>query len=317
VLESFVMDCRIIFMGSPEFSTPILTKLAASFLVVGVVTQPDRPSGRGRALKAPAIKELAQAIGVPVIQPDRLKDPGVFEKLKDWKPDLIVVAAFGQILRQKVLDLPQWGCINVHGSLLPKWRGAAPIQAAVAAGDSETGVTIMKMDAGVDTGAILAQRRIDILPEDTSQSLGRRLSETGASLLMETLPRYLTGEIIPAPQPTDEISYAPMLRKEDGLLDFFLPAEVLVRKVRAYHPWPGTYMQWETGGMKVLRAHVGDGTKPTPGSRFIAQGLPAVATSKNCLVLDEVQPAGKKPMRGDVFLNGAHSWTEINHNPQK
>jgi len=290
------MDTRIVFMGSPEFALPTLTALARNFNVVGVVTQPDRPAGRGRNLTPPPVKELAAELDLPVIQPARLSAPEAMRQLQLWAPELIVVAAFGQILRPAVLDLPKYGCINVHASLLPRWRGAAPIQAAILHGDETTGVTIMLMDPGVDTGSILSQRAVRILEDDTAGSLSTRLAVVGAELLTETLPRYLSGELQPQPQDERQATYAPMLKKAAGELDFNQPAEQLARQVRAFHPWPGAYMFWQGQRLKIHQAHAAPG------------GLPAVGAVNGVLVLDKLQPAGKKPMPGDVFLRGARGW---------
>ncbi len=303
-------------MGSPEFSLPTLQGLAKKYSVVGVVTQPDRPAGRGRILTPPPVKELAVSLGLPVIQPNRLREPDALAQLQAWQPDVIVVAAFGQILRQNVLDLPPQGCINVHASFLPRWRGAAPIQAAIAAGDAKTGVTVMKMDAGIDTGAILSQVAVDIADQDTGGTLTARLAIEGADLLLATLPDYLDGKIQPQPQDNALATYAPMLKKEDELLDFNLPAEVLARRVRAYQPRPGTYITWEENILKILGAHaLGGGEQGpdlTPGQHGIVDKRPALGTTSGWLVLDFVQPAGKKPMPGQVFLNGAHNWISLN-----
>src|SRR5215217_6355124 len=194
------LSTRVVFMGSPDFSLPTLQALAKTYDVVGVVTQPDRASGRGRELKAPPVKMLALKLGIPVMQPEKLRLPEAMEQLRAWHPDLIVVAAFGQILRKDVLDLPPYGCINVHASLLPRWRGAAPINAAILHGDEETGLTIMQMDVGLDTGPMLTQRSIRITPEDTAGSVFEKLSTIGADLLIETLPDYVSGKIKPIPQ---------------------------------------------------------------------------------------------------------------------
>src|SRR5512147_1011647 len=220
---------RLVFMGSPDFALPTLQTLSEHYEVVGVVTQPDRASGRGRELKPPPVKLLAQELKIPVIQPEKLRQPEAMEQLRLWKPDLIVVAAFGQILKKDVLDLPRFGSINVHASLLPRWRGAAPINAAILHGDEETGVTIMKMDVGLDTGPILSQRSIRLTPDDTAGSVTESLSHLGADLLLETLPDYLSGKIQPLPQPEEGATYAPMLKKEEGRLDFTQPAEELER----------------------------------------------------------------------------------------
>ncbi len=302
------MHPRIVFMGSPDFAVPILEALAIYYPVVGVVTQPDRPAGRGGALKSPAVKRAALHLGLPMIQPERLREPEAMQHLRDWAPGLIVVAAFGQILRPVVLDMPKLGCLNIHGSLLPRWRGAAPIQAAILAGDVETGITLMKMDPGVDTGMILSQRSLPIAPDDTAGTLFARLAPLGADLLLETLPRYISGELQPQPQPAEGITYAPMLKKEAGLLDFTQPAAALERRVRALDPWPGAWFVWNNQPMKVLRTTVSAEKSPGAGSRLTVDGSPAIGTGEGILVLDEVQPAGKKAMAGKAFLAGARNW---------
>jgi methionyl-tRNA formyltransferase len=314
------MTIRIVFMGSPDFSVPALRALVGNgsgrggsrthpYQVVGIVTQPDRPAGRGMKLSPPPVKVVADELHIPVIQPQKLREPQALQQLQDWHPDLIVVSAFGQILRPQVLDLPQYGCINVHASLLPRWRGAAPIQAAIQAGDVETGLTIMKMDPGLDTGPMLRQRAIPISPQDTGGSMLAKLSHLGGELLLETLPGYLSGEIIPQPQPDNGSTYAPMLKKEDGLLDFTRPAVELERQVRAFHPWPGTFLPWQDAPLKIHQAHIKEGST-APGKQVIIDGLPAIATPAGLLVFDELQPAGKKPMSGKAFLSGARDWAQ-------
>lgn len=295
-------------MGSPEFAVPVLNQLAACYTVVGVVTQPDRPAGRGNKLTAPPVKTAAEALSIPIIQPEKLKLPEALEQLTEWNPDVIVVAAFGQILRQNVLELPRYGCINVHASLLPRWRGASPIQAAIAAGDLQTGVTIMKMDKGVDTGPLFVQKAITIAANDTALSLSDRLAALGAELLIDTLHGYLAGTIIPQPQPDEGATYAALIEKEAGRLDFTHTAIELEHRVRAYNPWPVAFFDWGQGILKVYRAHVEKLQNPIPGSRRILAGFPAVSTSDGWLVLDEVQPSGKKVMSGKAFLLGARDW---------
>jgi methionyl-tRNA formyltransferase len=299
---------KIVFMGSPDFAVPTLRVLAAHYEMVGVVTQPDRESGRGHALKSPPIKILADELGLNVIQLEKLRAPEAMNQLRIWNPDLIVVAAFGQILKPDVLALPPQGCINVHASLLPRWRGAAPIQAAILAGDVETGVTIMNMDQGVDTGAIINQRAIKIERDDTSGSLSEKLSHLGADLLIETLSRYLSGRLQPQPQNEAQATYAPMLKKEHGFLDFTKPVEELVRCVRAYNPWPGAYFEWNGGMLKIHRAH-NEGGNTSEGQRLVYRGQPAVGARGGLLILDEVQPAGKRSMSGKAFLSGARNWS--------
>jgi len=295
-------------MGSPDFALPCLRVLTEQYQVIGVVTQPDRASGRGRELKAPPVKALALELGIPIIQPQKLREPQAMQQLQSWQPDLIVVAAFGQILRKDVLDMPKYGCVNVHASLLPRWRGAAPINAAVLAGDEETGVTIMKMDVGLDTGPMLSKRSIRIKPDDTAGSLFEALSTLGADLLINTLPTYMNGEITAQPQPEEGATYAPMLKKEDGRLDFNLPAVELERRIRAMSPWPGAWFEWEGNLLKVGRGIVREGQGSMVGDRLIVEGRPAVRCADGLLILEEVQPPGKKMMPGKAFLSGARNW---------
>ncbi len=302
-------------MGSPDFAVPVLEALAANgerenWQLVGAVTQPDRPAGRGRELQPPAVKTAALRLGLPVLQPEKLRLPEAMTQLRAWAPDLIVVAAFGQILRQEVLDLPRFGCINVHGSILPRWRGAAPIQAAILAGDRETGITIMKMDVGIDTGPMLSQRYLPISPEDTSGTLFARLAPVGAELLVETLPKYLGGELTPMPQPQEGATYAKMLKKEEGLLDFNQPAEALERRVRAFDPWPGAFFIHNGSPLRVEKASAAEGTAQ-PGERLVHDGKPAIGTSAGLFVLEQIRPAGKKSMPGKAFLAGNREWGKV------
>jgi len=297
-------------MGSPDFALPSLSSLSRHADVVGVVTQPDRRAGRGKSLTPPPVKVLAESLGLEVFQPESLRTPEAFEKLQHWRPDVIVVAAFGQILKPNVLDLPQHGCINVHASLLPRWRGAAPINAALLHGDQQTGVTIMKMDPGLDTGPILAMCYLAILAEDNAGTLSLKLANLGAELLVETLSGYLSGEIRPTPQTEAGATYAPMLSKQDGALDFSQTAEHLTRRVKAFNPWPGTFLTWEDRMLKVHQASAHIGDFGPGGTRFIHEGKPAVSTRNGALILEEVQPAGKGPMSGSDFLNGARDWSQ-------
>ena len=295
-------------MGSPEFGIPILKALANSYEVVGVVTQPDRPAGRGRKIKPPPIKNLAQELNLSVIQPPKVHNPGTINQLIKWKSDVIVVAAFGQILRKNVLEIPKYGCINVHASLLPRWRGAAPINAAIYHGDTETGITIMKMDKGLDTGPIISQQTIQIDPTDDAGTLSKKLAELGGKLIVEILSQYLSGEIPIQPQDDTQATYAPMLKKEDGLLDFTQSTEQLERKVKAFSPWPGTFMYWADKTLKIHKAQANYQASGEPGKTTRRDNLPGVYTKDGVLILDEVQPAGKKRMPGRVFLNGAKDW---------
>ena len=306
------MSTRIVFMGSPDFALPSLQALTDHYAVAGVVTQPDRPAGRGRSLTPPPVKILAEERGLQVIQPRGLRDSQAIAQLRAWEPDLVVVTAFGQILRPETLNLPPLGCINVHASLLPRWRGAAPIQAAILQGDPQTGVTIMKMDPGIDTGPLLSQEAIPIAWDETGGSLAPKLAQLGAELLIDTLPKYISGDLKPEAQ-QGKASYAPMLKKSDGQLDFTQPAQEMERKVRAFNPWPGAFLDWQGGRLKIHRARIIDNlehaTKASkPGRQIVHKGYPAVISMEGSLVLDQVQPAGKKPMSGEVFLRGAREW---------
>ena len=301
------MMTRIVFMGSPDFAVPVLRVLASKYSVVAVVTRPDRPSGRGGKLTPPAVKLAAFDLGLELLQPEKLTSPDVIHRLSLLSPDLIVVAAFGQILKLAILEVPARGSINVHASLLPRWRGAAPIQAAILAGDTQTGVSIMLMDQGLDTGAVLSQNSLPISDDDTGGFLSEKLSRLGAETLLQTLPDYLSGTLTPVPQDATLATYAPMLKKQDGRLDFSLAARDLERRVRAFNPWPGAYFAWNGSPLKVHRAHVEPGTASV-GERLEISRLPAVGTSAELLVLDEVQPAGKRGMRGQDFLLGARGW---------
>lgn len=301
------MTFRIVFMGSPDFALPTLKALNDNFNVVGVVTQPDRPSGRGRKLHQPDIKRLAIKLELPYVQPVSLKEVSAVEKLKEWSPDVIVVAAFGQILRENVLNLPSFGCVNVHASLLPRWRGAAPVQAALLH-DDITGVTIMKMDKGLDTGPILSQRALPIADDMTAGVLFDQLAQMGADLLIDTLPKYIDGEIKPQPQDDQKATYATRLKKEDGKLDFSQPAAFLARMVRAYHPWPGAFQFFDDTRLKILKAHAVDSVTAQPGTRLVFEGKPAWGTGQGLLILEKVQAAGRSRMSGEEFLRGAKDW---------
>jgi methionyl-tRNA formyltransferase len=295
---------RLVFMGSPDFSVPSLQAIDRAYQVVGVVTQPDRPAGRGRALTPPPVKVAALTLGLPVFQPVRLRTADATQVVADWAPDLIIVAAYGQILRQPILELPPNGCLNVHASLLPRWRGASPVQAALRAGDPVTGVTIMKMDAGMDTGTILAQASLPVGDSDTGGSLTARLAPLGASLLLETLTGYLEGSITPAAQDEDLVTLSPLLHKEDGRLDFTLSAAELERQIRAYNPWPGAFLEWEGRRIGVERGRAVRSAQVRVGGLTITAGVPAVSTADGALVLEVVRPAGRQSVSGEAFLRG-------------
>jgi methionyl-tRNA formyltransferase len=293
-------------MGTPEFSVPTLQALDDRHQVVGVVTQPDRPAGRGRHLTASPVKELALSRGLEVFQPRTFREPAAVQRLADWQPEVIVVAAFGQILPPAVLDLPPHGCLNIHGSLLPRYRGAAPISAAILAGDERTGVTLMLMDEGMDTGPILAQAETAIGPGDSTATLTADLARLGAELLIDILPAWLAGRITPQPQDDDRATYCRPLRKEDGRLDWNRSAQYLDRQVRACDPWPGAYTTWQGQRLKVLRTHPRPGWSGPGAVGEVVELDPGigVVTGQGALELLEVQLAGKKPTDIDVFVLG-------------
>jgi methionyl-tRNA formyltransferase len=294
---------KIVFMGTPEFAVPTLKALIEQHEVMGVVTQPDRPAGRGSEVKASPIKQLALSAQIPVFQPEKLRRKEAIETLKQWQPEVYVVAAFGQILPQAVLDIPEYGSINVHGSLLPRWRGAAPIHAAIRAGDAETGITIMKMDAGLDTGPMLSKRAIPILPADTGQSLHDKMAFLGAVLLIDTLPGYLEGSIQPQNQEDALATFAPQIAKDEGNLDWTQPAVVIERLIRAFTPWPGTYTFWNNKQLKIHAGSVITGSA-APGVVGVHQGQIAIGTGENLFVPLEVQLEGKKRMSIADFVRG-------------
>ena len=295
---------RIVFMGTPDFAVPLAQVCAEVGELVAVVTQPDKPKGRGNALAAPPVKVWAEARGVPVWQPQKVKT-GEFEaQLRAAEPDVAVVAAYGRILPKGVLEAPRLGCVNVHASLLPKLRGAAPIQWAIANGESETGVCLMQMDEGLDTGPVLARRAIPIAPEETGGSLFEKLSRLGCELVRTELPRFLRGELVATPQDHAQHTLAPIIDKQDGALDFTRPAVELARRVRAFDPWPGTFTRLEGKLLKVLQAHPVDG-RGAPGEviRAGAEGL-VVACGEGALAIDTLQLEGRKRMGAAEFLAG-------------
>ncbi|HDQ70474.1 MAG TPA: methionyl-tRNA formyltransferase [Chloroflexi bacterium] len=300
---------RVIFMGTPDFAVPTLEALVdASFVdVVGVVTQPDRPAGRSQRLTPSDVKKEALKHDLPLAQPASLRTPEALAQLEAWQPDVIVVAAFGQLLPPDVLDLPSHGCVNVHASLLPRWRGAAPAPAAIIAGDEVTGITIMQMDPGLDTGPILAQKEVTIRADDTWETLEERLAKAGAQLLIETLPNYVAGKIVPQAQDEETATFADRIQKSEGEIDWSRPAVELARKIRAYTPWPGAYTTLHGKRFKILRATPlpkwrGEGPPGTVCA--LGDGTVVVVTGQGALHLEEVQLAGKRRMDIEDFLCG-------------
>lgn len=302
------MKPRVVFMGTPDFAVPSLQALAetGNYNIVSVVTQPDKPAGRGRELRPSDVKKAAQELDLPVWTPETLKRDDAVERLRAISPDVGVVAAYGEILRPNVLDIPRKGFLNVHASLLPKYRGAAPIPAAILNGDDTAGVTIMLMDEGMDTGPILAQRSIPVRPDETGGSLFERLSELGAELLLETLPRWLENDITPRAQDDDNATVTRMLKKEDGRIDWSAPAVQLERQIRAYTPWPGSFTTWDNKRLKIVEAHVADvaSNDVAPGTVQMLDAGVAVATGAGWLVLDKIQLAGKNVVTAEEFVNG-------------
>jgi methionyl-tRNA formyltransferase len=290
-------------MGTPDFAVPTLQALIQHYNVVGVVTQPDKPVGRKGVLTAPPVKQVAQAHGIPVLQPAKLRAASAVEALRAWQPELIVVAAFGQILPKSVLDMPKFQCINVHGSLLPRWRGAAPIHAALKHGDRETGITIMLMDVGLDTGAMLSKRAIPITSADTTATLHDALAQMGADLLIDTLPDWLNGRITPEAQDDALATYAPQLSKDDGRINWHDSAEAIERTVRAYDPFPTTFTLWEGKTLKIWRGRVGNASLPV-GQVGLVDGALAIGTGEGVFFPLEVQLEGKKRVPVADFLNG-------------
>lgn len=308
------MTDRVVFMGTPDFALPSLRTLLEAGSVVGVVTQPERPSGRGRQVQPSPVHVLAVKHGLPMLTPATLRDADVQARVRAWQPHLIVVAAFGMLLPPEILNLPPAGCLNVHASLLPRWRGAAPIAAAILAGDATTGVTIMHMDIGLDTGPILRRSVLTINPDDTQASLGERLSLVGAELLREVLPDWLTGRISPWPQDESLATWAPPLEKQHGRLNWQEPAEQIERRVRAFDPWPGAFTDWAGERLKVLKARavaLPIAARPDElqaGTVISTPTGPAVVTGMGGLLLVTVQPPGKRPMSGSEFARGARGF---------
>jgi len=302
------MDIRLVFMGTPDFAVPTLVELAKNYQIAGVITQPDRPTGRGRKLIPNPVKLTAENLHLNLYQPQNTNSSSALERIRDWNPDLICVTAFGQILSPELLSTPEHGCLNVHASLLPRWRGASPINAAIQEGDLTTGVTIMKMAEGLDNGPILDQISIDISDDDTAGSLSERLAILGAELLVKTIPEYLQGGIQLNHQDSNQATYAGMLKKQDGLLDFGQSAEGLARKVRAYYPWPGTYTFWNDQRLIIHQARSAPVTSPGINVFIKHEGLPAVGTVDGILIFEILQLAGKKKLAGSDFLRGISEW---------
>jgi len=297
---------RLIFLGTPEFAVPTLEGVvAAGHQIAAVLTQPDRPKGRGRELVAPPVKEAALRLGLAVHQPERIRPPEVAGFLKELRPEAMVVVGYGKILPQPIIDIAPRGIVNVHASLLPEYRGAAPIQWAIANGETRTGVTTMRIDAGLDTGDILLQAETAIGPDETAMELGPRLARIGAELLVETLTRLAEGTLVGLAQDSTRASFAPVLRKEDGWIDWTRTAAEVYNRIRGFLPWPGSATRFREHRLQVWRARVGGEVAGPPGSLRGAKGrLFASCGGSTSLELVEVQMEGKRRMSAAHFLNG-------------
>ena len=307
---------RVLFLGTPEFAAIPLEALAHDprYNVVGVVTQPDRPAGRSRELQPPPVKQAALRLGIATLQPATLRDPAVVEQLAAWRPDVGVVAAYGEILRKSVLEIPQLGYLNIHPSLLPRYRGPTPVQAAILHGDAETGVTVMLLDAKMDSGPILAQRRVPLPPAARNQPLTNQLVQLGSDLLLDALARYATGALTPMPQDDGAATYCTMIEKADGLIDWSATAEQIERMTRAYDPWPGAQTSWRGQPLKILaaRPHVSWRGAEPPGTLLTVPGEGVwAATGAGALELLTLQPAGKRALAAQAWKNGLQSFTGI------
>ena len=312
---------RIIFMGTPQFAVPALEALIAGqvpgmvlpqgYQLVSVLTRVDKPAGRGKEVIYSPVKQAALAHGIPVWQPGSLKRPENIERLAAYQADLYIVTAFGQILPQAVLDQPRYGTLNIHASLLPKYRGMSPISEAILQGDSETGISIMLIDAGVDTGPVLLKRTLPIAADETTGSLTTRLASLGAQTLLEALPPWIAGSLTPEPQDELKASHTRMLRKEDGEIRWERPAAVLAREVRAYNPWPSAYTHWRGKLLKIVTAHssaLEPGSPVAPGTVSLweeaGHQLLAVVTGAGRLLVERLQLEGKKAMSAEEFVRG-------------
>ena len=294
-------------MGTPDFAVPSLERLISSHEVTGVVTQPDRPAGRGRQLQPSPVKLTALANAIPIYQPISLRSEGAIEPIREWAPDLIIVAAFGQILRAHLLNLPPKGCLNIHASLLPRWRGAAPIQYAILSGDEETGVSLMRMDEGLDTGPVYIRQAIPIQPDETAATLHDRLADLGASMIDDYLDRILDGELAAEAQDDTLSTYAPRLKKSAGIIDWSQSTDQIDRQIRAMTPWPSAFTSWQGTRLKVLATTpLANDDLPAgePGQVVIVSGSAAVLTADGGIMLRRLQLAGKRAASLEEFMHG-------------
>ena len=296
---------RLIFLGTPAFAVPTLEAVARKHEVISVVTQPDRPKGRGHELAASAVKQAAMRLGLPVYQPERLRKPEAQAHLAALAPEIMIVVGYGQIIPQSVIDMAPRGIVNVHASLLPKYRGAAPVQWAIVNGETRTGITTMQINAGLDTGDMLLEREVEIGPEETALELGGRLSVTGAELLIETLDGLARGGITPQRQDEAQASHAPILKKEDGAISWTQPAQAIHNRVRGLLPWPGAHTRFRGQLLHIWRARAdGDRTTLEPGRVLAGPGFRVACGDGGVSELLEVQLEGRKRISGEAFANG-------------
>lgn len=297
---------KYIFFGTPEFAEIVLDKLIDAGYVPGIVVcNPDEPAGRKKIIASPPVKILAEKFNIAVLQPENLHDNSEFANLiGKEKPDLAVVAAYGKIIPKEILDIPSHGFLNVHGSLLPAYRGASPIQSAILNGEKETGVTIMKVDEKLDHGSIVSKIVVPILNDDTYESLSRKLAISGAELLIKTIPDYISGKIQPIDQNDSEATFSGIIEKEDGKIDWRKNAEEIERMIRAFYPWPTAWTNWNDKNLKILEADVIEGSGKNPGEVFLKNNEPAVQCKKDILMIKKLQLEGGKILSSKEFLNG-------------
>jgi len=298
---------RILFMGTPTFAARIVNALLEyGFNLVGVITQPDKPKGRGRLLVSSPVKKVAELKALPVYQPERLKDPGVIDTIRGLLPDVVLVAAYGKILPQEILRLPSLGCFNVHASILPAYRGAAPIPWAIINGETVTGITIFKMDSGMDTGDVLVVRSLEIQPHETAGELTERLAECAVPVVIKALEKIVLGNAALVPQDSSRATYAPLLKKADGRVDWTLHTEEIRNRIRGLDPWPGAYTFWQGSLLKLFKGHTESLDPALPPGRVVEasrRGL-LIRTGSGVLRVDELQLQGSRRMNAPDFLRG-------------
>lgn len=298
---------KLVFCGTPQFAVPTLEKLAANFDIKLVVSQPDRPSGRGMEIAAPPVKQLAMQFGIPITQPEKIKNNPEFRtELESIEPAAIIVVAYGRIIPQWMIDLPPLGNINAHASLLPKYRGAAPIQWAIANGEPVTGVTTMHIDSGLDTGPMLLRREVPILPNDTAVTLSPRLAQLAAELMMETLRGREAGRITPQPQENSQATLAPLLKKEDGRIDFTRPAHEIYNRFRGFQPWPGAYTDFRGKNVKIASMRLADTARALAAGELLVNGATLLVGCGDSTVIEflQLQPESRRPMSAAEFSRG-------------